>query len=125
MTLNRRDLSKFAFGGLVAATAGPAHAFFHRRNTPEAIAERLVNDLNAAAPTGCGAVFSVPRVQTEDVPFWSIEVAVQVDWPPGMRRRPVMGVGANVNEAYEALLAEAKARFSEILTPDDGAWCLG
>ena len=125
MTLNRRDLSKFAFGGLIAATAGPAQAFFHRRNTPEDIAERLVNDLNAAAPTGCGAVFSVPRIQTEDAPFWSLEVTVQLDWPPGVRRRPAIGVGASVQEAYAVLFADAQARFSDILALDDRAWCLG
>ncbi|MEM6539460.1 MAG: hypothetical protein AAF668_17255, partial [Pseudomonadota bacterium] len=91
--------------------------------TPEAIAERLANDLNAAVREECGAVFSVVNVVAENVPFWAIDAAVQLDWPPGTRRRVLLGVGDSGDAAYDKLVAEAQAYFGEVLAPGNGSAC--
>ena len=123
MNLNRRDLSKLALGAALAGQAAPAAAFFHNRWTPEIIAERLAEDLNAALRPDCGGSFTVARVAVEDVPFWSIEAAVQLNWPPGTRRRPFLGLGDEGAEAYAKVLAEAQAYFGEVWRMPDGQGC--
>ncbi len=125
MRLTRRDVSKLALGAALVAQSGPAQAFFHRRLTPETIAKRLAQDLNASIKAECDAEFSVADVLAQDVPFWSIDASVQLDWSPGTRRRLVFGVGESGDEAYEKLLAEAQTHFGEVLAPGNGTACFG
>ena len=123
MKLTRRDLSTLALGTALGVQAAPAAAFFHNRMSPESIAKRLTRDLNAALSGDCPGTFSVVNVIAEDVPFWTIDAAVQLNWPPGTRRRLFLGVGDDGDEAYDKLLANAQAYFGEVLAPGNGAAC--
>lgn len=123
MKLTRRDLSKLALGTALAAPAAPAAAFFHKRRTPESIGEQLARDLTARLKPECNGSFSVPLVEAQDVPFWTINAVVQLNWPPGLRRHPFASVGQDGDEAYAQLLTEAEAHFNAIWTMPDGSGC--
>lgn len=117
MRFIRRDLLKLALGTALVVRACPAFALSAPRLTPETIAQRLARDLTAAVREGQGAVFSVAHVQMKDTPRSTIGATVQLDWPPGTRRRPVSGMGVTAEEAYNALLANAKTEFREMFAP--------
>ena len=116
MTLNRRDLSIIALGGLAAATAGPAQAFFHRRNTPEAIAQRLAKDMNAAIKPGTDGRFSVSDIAFDQASDGDVlfRATVELQWPPGLRRRTLEVQGKTEDAAYDLLLASALPLFRMI-----------
>lgn len=123
MNLTRRDLSKLALGTAFAAHSAPAQAFFHDRWTPESVAERLAADLNAALRPECDGSFSVSQIAVQDAPFSIIDAAIQLDWPPGLRRRPFLGIGDDNAMAYDKVLAAARAYFEKVWRMPDGAGC--
>ncbi len=124
MTVSRRDITKLAAASALAAQAAPAAAFFHNRLTPENFPERLTDDLNALLKPGCQGGFSVIRSASRDAPFWSLDAAVKLHWPPGWRSRAFRGAGNDIEEAYADLLAVVRDYFDAVWTMPDGSGCL-
>ncbi|MCG6883593.1 MAG: hypothetical protein LJE62_07550 [Silicimonas sp.] len=123
MRLTRRELSKLALGSALAAQAAPAGAFFHNSESPEAIAERVAAELTAALRPGCDGSISVPVIAIQDSPSFAIDAAIQLEWPPGLHRRPFTGVGADSEEAIAKLVTQAQAYFGKVWTMEDGQGC--
>lgn len=123
MTLSRRDLSKLALGGAIAAQAAPASAFFHARLRLRDLPKRLAQALNADLHPDCVGKFTVFDNGSVDVPFWVADVVIHLEWPPGERQRPFLSTGNDGEEAFDKVFAQARAYFGDVWKRPDGSSC--
>lgn len=109
MKLTRRDVSRLAIGTALSVSATPAVAFFHRRTDWAAL---LASDMNEALGRGCAGKFTViDFVHAPGEGLHSMMAVVQLDWPPGERRRRFVRDGGTGEMAYKALKAEVLGYF--------------
>lgn len=109
MSPTRRTVLKstaaLAAAGLLPRVAGAA--------VPEDIAVRLARDLadriRPGADTRIEVVALTPADMKGRVRF---DAVLQMHWPPGLRRKPVAGDGADGEAAYRALLSQALDTFA-------------
>ena len=89
--------------------------------TPIVLGER--GDLIGMLKPDCDWSFSVVRAVVEEGASVTIDAAVQLDWHPGLRRRPFHGTGSDGDEAYAEVLANAKTCFAGVWQMPDGTGC--
>lgn len=78
----------------------------------EDVAARLARDLNAALRPGSRTALLVVSVTpSTGIGVEVLKAVVEMHWPPGTRRRPIEGVGADDEEAYQVLLARTLDTF--------------
>jgi hypothetical protein len=80
--------------------------------TAESLARKLGEALNGRLLQNCGGRFGVVRFKLEgtrkNVVMRSV---IQLNWPPGTRRRPFRSVGTNQQEAIVAMFGDALVEF--------------
>lgn len=76
--------------------------------------EQLQADLDAKLARGCGGRFSVLDFQYLPAKGGlEMNAVVQLDWPPGIRRRKFRHAGSEAQDVYRALRDEARGTFRQ------------
>lgn len=109
MRLNRRDTSKLLLAGaLVPLVPGGSMAAGR-----EDWVRRLQSDLDAHLISGCdGTLRLVGFGMGQRGGGVAMAAVIQLDWPPGFRRRRFDAQGDQAGAAYEQLLNEALLSFA-------------
>lgn len=108
MNMTRRDTHFWLLSGLASAVAVPLHA---REDWPS----RVQAALDAILPRGHGSRLTLSSYEVR--PGNSLTATVELDWPPGLRRRS-FEVSAQTEAALvERLLAEVRQSFADAI-PD-------
>ncbi|NNE87155.1 MAG: hypothetical protein HKN27_03685 [Silicimonas sp.] len=110
--LTRRQATGLLFASTTAALV-PAIA---AAETEETLAFKLGEALNGRLKRGCNGRFSVPMFHLSGTRKNVVmRASVQMEWPPGIRRRPFRSVGTSQQEAIVAMFQDALVEFG-------GAW---
>lgn len=115
MSLTRRDATKLVLAGpALAAGAGPAAAFLHRRRAPDDWPSRLQAELDAHLMPDCDGKLTLKAFDMAR-PGGRVQMAavIQLDWPPGLRRRLFNAFGDEEDAAFQALLNQALFSFAK------------
>ncbi len=109
--LTRRDASKVLLAGaalpLLPASADAA--------TVEQLTALLVRRLNRHIVSDCAGKITVPLFQPSRPAEGGSQLycVIQLDWPPGFRRRPFLGKGRTLEAAFNEVENKALVSFAE------------
>ena len=111
LMLTRRDASKF----LLAGAALPLLPASVDATTAEDLAALLARRLNGHFVSGCRGRFTVPLFQPRVTRRngAALACAIQLEWPPGIRRRPFRATGDTFEAAFRRVENEALISFAK------------
>ena len=115
MSLTRRDAAKLVLvGPALAAGTSPAAAFLHRRPSPDDWPSRLQAELDTHLMPNCDGKLTLKAFDVAR-PGGRVQMAavIQLDWPPGVRRRRFDAFGDEEDAAFQALLNRALFSFAK------------
>ena len=108
MNLTRRETT----GLLIASAAVTLVPSSAAAETAETLALKLGDALNGRLLRGCEGRFAVPDFELSGTRRNVImQATVQLNWPPGMRKRPFHSAGGSQQEAIVAMFKDALREF--------------
>lgn len=101
-----------ATGLLIASASAVAFPHGVAAETPQTLAKKLGKALNGRVKGNCEGAFRVTKFELSGSRKNVVMRAViQLDWPPGVRRRPFRSTGKNQQEAIVAMFQESLGAF--------------
>lgn len=110
MSLTRRDAAKLVLAGpALALSPLPAVG-----QSPQQWAQRLQDDLDTHLLPGCDGTLRLVAFDARgNKRRIQMAAIIQLDWPPGMRRRRFDAAGEKGDAVYNALLNQALFSFAK------------